>query len=147
MIAPITIEPITARGMSRFGLELSPASWSACSKPSRAKMMPLVETAARMPLAPYGLNPLAAVKLPVWKLAIARTKIVSSGTPTFHQVAVLFVCASESGAFRSTLLRPGASRPLRANFSSVSHVVVAGPTRSATLGGIRTARGPRGFGT
>lgn len=52
MIAPITMEPITARGMSRFGFALSPASWSACSKPSNAKMMPLVETAPRMPFAP-----------------------------------------------------------------------------------------------
>ena len=52
MIAPSMIAPMTARGMSRLGFALSPASWSACSKPSRAKMMPLVETAASMPLAP-----------------------------------------------------------------------------------------------
>jgi hypothetical protein len=44
--------PMTARGMSRLGFELSPASWSACSKPNSAKMIPLVETAVRMPLAP-----------------------------------------------------------------------------------------------
>jgi hypothetical protein len=94
MIAPIAIAPITARGMSRRGFALSPASWSACSKPSSAKMMPLVDTAARTPLAPSGLNPSAAVKLLAWKLVIASTAIVSSGTPTFHQVAVLFVCAS-----------------------------------------------------
>ncbi len=30
---PISIEPITARGMLRDGLRLSPASWMACSKP------------------------------------------------------------------------------------------------------------------
>jgi hypothetical protein len=33
MMKPSTIEPMTAIGMSRFGLLLSPASWSACSKP------------------------------------------------------------------------------------------------------------------
>jgi hypothetical protein len=69
MIAPIVIAPITARGMSRLGFALSPASWSACSNPSSAKMIPLVETAARTPPAPSGLNPSAAVKLPGWKLA------------------------------------------------------------------------------
>jgi hypothetical protein len=57
-------------------------------------MIPLVETAPRMPLAPLGANPSAAPKLPGLKLTIARTTIVSSGTPTFHQVAVLLVCAS-----------------------------------------------------
>ena len=57
-------------------------------------MMPLVETAARTPAAPFGLNPSAAVKFEPWKLVIARTKIVSSGMPTFHQVAVLLVLAS-----------------------------------------------------
>ena len=91
MIAPITIAPITARGMSRLGFALSPASWSACSKPSSAKMIPLVETAARMPAAPLGAKPSAALKLPGWRLTIASTTIVSTGTPTFHQVAVLFV--------------------------------------------------------
>jgi hypothetical protein len=94
MTAPIAIAPIAARGMSRRGLELSPASWSACSKPSSAKMMPLVETAPRMPAAPAGLNPLAAVKLLVWKPAIARATIVTRGMHTFHQVAVLLVWAS-----------------------------------------------------
>ena len=57
-------------------------------------MIPLVETAARTPFAPYGLNPLAAVKLLVWNLVAARTMIASSGTPIFHQVAALFVWAS-----------------------------------------------------
>ena len=85
---------MTARGMSRFGRALSPASWSACSKPSSAKMIPLVETAASTPFAPNGLKPSAAVKLLAWKLTMASTKIVSSGIPTFHQVAALFVCAS-----------------------------------------------------
>jgi hypothetical protein len=92
--APIAIEPITARGMSRFGWALSPASWSACSNPSSAKMIPLVETAARTPVAPSGANPSAAVKLPGWKLTIASTAIVSSGTATFHHVAALLVWAS-----------------------------------------------------
>ena len=57
-------------------------------------MIPLVDTAPRMPLAPYGLKPLAAVKLPPWKLTMPSTKIVSNGTPIFHQVAALFVYAS-----------------------------------------------------
>jgi hypothetical protein len=52
MIAPIVIAPMTARGMSRLGFALAPASWSACSNPSRAKMIPLVETAVRTPFAP-----------------------------------------------------------------------------------------------
>ncbi len=54
MVAPSVIAAMTARGMSRLGFALSPASWSACSKPSSAKMIPLVETAVRMPLAPRG---------------------------------------------------------------------------------------------
>src|SRR3954449_4164810 len=58
-------------------------------------MIPLVATAARMPLAPSGEKPSAAVKLLGCKPpAIATTKIVRRGTPTFHQVAALFVCAS-----------------------------------------------------
>src|SRR3954467_10243115 len=57
-------------------------------------MIPLVDTAPRMPFAPHGLKPSAAVKLEGWKLTIASTKIVSIGTPIFHHVAVLFVCAS-----------------------------------------------------
>ena len=52
MTAPMITDMITARGMSRFGFALSPASWSACSKPSNAKMIPLVETAASTPFAP-----------------------------------------------------------------------------------------------
>ena len=57
-------------------------------------MIPLVETAASTPFAPNGVNPSAAVKLLAWKLTIPSTKIVSSGTPSFHHVAALFVCAS-----------------------------------------------------
>ena len=57
-------------------------------------MMPLTATASRMPCAPSGLNPFAAVKLEVWKLVTARTKIVNSGTATFHQVIALLVSAS-----------------------------------------------------
>jgi hypothetical protein len=37
---------------------------------------------------------LAALKFPPWKFAIPSTTIAPSGTPTFHQVAVLFVWAS-----------------------------------------------------
>src|SRR3954453_18693383 len=58
-------------------------------------MIPLVATAARRPLAPSGAKPSAAVKLPGGRPpAIATAKIASSGTPTFHHVAVLFVAAS-----------------------------------------------------
>ena len=57
-------------------------------------MMPLTATAWRMPCAPYGLNPLAAVKLEALKFVIAKTKIVSSGIATFHQVTALLVSAS-----------------------------------------------------
>ena len=57
-------------------------------------MIPLVETAASTPFAPNGLKPSAAWKLLAWKLTMPSTKIVSSGTPTFHQVAALFVLAS-----------------------------------------------------
>ncbi len=94
MIAPITIAPITARGMSLDGFRLSPASWSACSKPSSAKMMPEVETAARMPAAPFGLKPSAAVKFDVWKPAVSSAMIVITGIATFHHVAALLVLAS-----------------------------------------------------
>ncbi len=55
--------------------------------------MPLVETAARMPCAPYALKPFAAPKLEAWKLAMASTKIVSSGIATFHHVAALLAAA------------------------------------------------------
>src|SRR3954453_8991704 len=58
-------------------------------------MMPLVATAARIPLAPSGANPSAAVKLlGCSPPAIATTRIVARGTPTFHQVAALLVFAS-----------------------------------------------------
>src|SRR5213080_5306786 len=57
-------------------------------------MIPLVDTAVSTPFAPKGLKPSAAVKLLAWKLTMPSTKIVSSGTPTFHQVAALFVLAS-----------------------------------------------------
>ena len=57
-------------------------------------MMPLVETAARMPCAPYGLKPFAAVKFLAWKCVAASTMIVRTGTATFHHVAALFVVAS-----------------------------------------------------
>src|SRR3954453_14322635 len=58
-------------------------------------MIPLVATAARMPFVPSGAKPSAAVKLPGCRPpAIATTRIARSGTPTFHQVAALFVWAS-----------------------------------------------------
>src|SRR5436305_14464332 len=57
-------------------------------------MIPLVDTAVSTPFAPKGLKPSAAVKLLAWELTMPSTKIVSSGTPTFHQVAALLVLAS-----------------------------------------------------
>ncbi len=86
-------EPSTARGMSRLGFLLSPDSWIACSKPSRAKMMPLVLIAPRTPLTPNGAKP-CEVKLEGWKLLIASTKMVNSGTKILSQVATLLVRAS-----------------------------------------------------
>src|SRR3954447_13277503 len=54
-------------------------------------MIPLVEMAARIPWRPSGLKPLAAVKLPEWKLEKDNTRITRSGTATFHEVATLLV--------------------------------------------------------
>ena len=47
MVAPISMEKITARGMSRWGFLLSPPSWTACSKPTRANTAPPSLTARR----------------------------------------------------------------------------------------------------
>jgi hypothetical protein len=57
-------------------------------------MMPLVETASRMPCPPPGEKPLAALKFEPWKWVTATTKMTASGTPTFHQVATLLVNAN-----------------------------------------------------
>ena len=59
-------------------------------------MMPEVDTAVMMPCAPKGMKPPpeAAVKFELWKCVNASTKMVSSGTPTFHHVAALFTAAS-----------------------------------------------------
>src|SRR5919202_1190055 len=57
-------------------------------------MIPLVATAARMPFPPSGAKPSAAGKVPgCMPPAIATTRIVRSGTPTFHQVGALLVWA------------------------------------------------------
>ena len=59
MVAPMRMEPITARGRSRWGLRLSPPSCTACSKPSSEKMAPPALTASRTPFDPYGAKPSA----------------------------------------------------------------------------------------
>ena len=59
MVAPMSMEKITARGMSRWGFRLSPPSWTACSKPTRAKTAPPSLTALRMPWSPKGAKPSA----------------------------------------------------------------------------------------
>ena len=99
MIRPITIEPMTAIGMSRLGFLLSPASWSACSKPEVGEDDAAGRDGGEDALGAVGANPSAAVKLLGCRPpAIATTKIVSSGTPTFHQVAALLVAASAADA-------------------------------------------------
>ena len=57
MVAPISMEKITARGMSRCGFLLSPPSWTACSKPTRANTAPPSLTAVRTPWSPNGAKP------------------------------------------------------------------------------------------
>ena len=59
MVAPISIEPMTARGMSRCGFRLSPPSWTACSKPTREKTAPPALTASSTPCGPVGGEPVA----------------------------------------------------------------------------------------
>src|ERR1700678_3710989 len=66
MAAPKSMEPTTAIGTSRLGLRASPASWAACSKPSRAKMTPS-GMATNKPLKPYGMNAPPALKFEEWK--------------------------------------------------------------------------------
>ncbi len=116
MTAPIATDPIVARGRSRLGLRLSPASWMACSKPSSAKMMPLVLIALSTPLAPNGAKP-CEVKLCGWKLVAAMTKIAPRGTAIFHHVAALLVCAStftprKFTATKTAIRRTATTRPL-----------------------------------
>jgi hypothetical protein len=88
------IERIVARGMSLLGLDDSPASWIACSKPSSENTMPLPGMASSTDLKPNGMKPPPAVKLPPWKLLIDSTRMASSGAPTFHQVATVLTRAS-----------------------------------------------------
>ena len=71
----MSMEPTTAIGTSRLGLRASPASWAACSKPSRAKTMPS-GMAMNTPLMPNGMNPPPAVKFAVWKTLVMMKTMV-----------------------------------------------------------------------
>ena len=82
-------------------------------------MMPPVETAARIPLSPSGLNPFAACRLLGWKLTKASTKIVSSGIATFHQVAAELVAAS----FLTPMKLIAVIRPIRTTATTMPLVV------------------------
>ena len=52
MVAPMSMEPMTARGMSRCGFRLSPPSCTACSKPTRENTAPPSLTASSTPCSP-----------------------------------------------------------------------------------------------
>ena len=84
-MAPMSMEKMTARGMSRWGFLLSPPSCSACSKPTRANTAPPSETARSTPWSPKGAKPWP-VKLAVLKWVKKRTKMVITGTMTFQVV-------------------------------------------------------------
>ncbi len=60
----MTIDPITASGMFRPGLRLSPPSWTGCSKPRKAKTTPPDEMARKTPFQPYGMKPPSTLKFP-----------------------------------------------------------------------------------
>ena len=79
----MSMEPTTAIGTSRLGLRTSPASWAACSKPSRAKTMPS-GIAMNTPLTPYGMKPPPAVKLEGWKDLDMMKMMVMTGTRIFQ---------------------------------------------------------------
>lgn len=80
---PTAMATTTAREMSRCGLRASPASWMACSKPSRANTTP-AGRAAKTPCVPWGAKPPPAVKLEAWKDSVIRTMTVSSGTAVLN---------------------------------------------------------------
>lgn len=79
---PTAMATTTAREMSRCGLRASPASWMACSKPSRANTTP-AGRAAKTPCAPWGEAP-PAVKFEAWKDSVIRTMTVSRGTAVLN---------------------------------------------------------------
>lgn len=70
-----------------------PAHWIACSKPSSAKITPLVLIADSTPRAPNGAKP-CELKLWPWNSVAAKITMVTTGMATFHQVAALLVRAS-----------------------------------------------------
>ena len=112
----MSMEPTTASGTSRLGLRASPASWAACSKPSRAKTMPS-GMAMNTPLMPNGMNPPPAVKLAVLKTLVMMRTMVRSGTKIFHHVATVLVRAihlmpSRFSAVNTNMKPIATTRPL-----------------------------------
>ena len=112
----MSMEPTTASGTSRLGLRASPASWAACSKPSRAKTMPS-GIAMNTPLMPNGMNPPPAVKFEVWKTLVMMETMVMSGTKIFHHMATVLVRAihlmpSRFSAVNTNIMPIATIRPL-----------------------------------
>ena len=89
MVAPMSMEKITARGMSRCGFLLSPPNCTACSNPTRANTAPPSLTALRTPCSPKGAKPPARVKLEVSKWVKNSTMMVRVGMITFQVVMAL----------------------------------------------------------
>ncbi len=87
------MEPTTASGTSRLGLRASPASWAACSKPSRANTMPS-GMAMNTPLMPNGMNPPPAVKFEPWNTLLMIRMMVANGTRIFQYMATVLVLPS-----------------------------------------------------
>ena len=88
----MSMEPTTAIGTSRLGLRASPASWAACSKPSRANTMPS-GIAMNTPLMPNGMKPPPAVKFEPWKTLVMMRMTVANGTRIFQYMATVLVLA------------------------------------------------------
>ena len=80
-------------GRCFFGFCDSPASWIACSNPSREKTIPVPGIATSTVFQPWPKNPPFAPRLPPWKLSAASVKMARIGMPTFHQVAMLLTLA------------------------------------------------------
>ena len=93
MTPPIRSEPITANGMFRRGLVLSPPSWTACSNPTMAKITPPAESASKIPFSPKGANPPSAVRLLPWNPTTNSAARVTMGTATFHHTMAALVLA------------------------------------------------------
>ena len=87
-----TNAPSTARGRSRWGCALSPPTWSAPSKPMRAKTIPPLAMARRIdsagPVPVWTKKPPPATKLCAWKLVVSRTSAVKVGTAILATVIV-----------------------------------------------------------